>query len=144
MRPRLLLPVANLVASLLFVALREPARAGYLAELDAARRVGGWYMESGVDGMVACRELNSWSSFHGGESPAVMVLEAVNLPALVATGMSSIALDAGLAVADREGAYSSCALSWIMAGAFLVFASGQWYLVGWLLERVRQSTNSAA
>ena len=41
MRLRQVLPIANTLACVLFVALGEPAPADYLAEVDEARRNGG-------------------------------------------------------------------------------------------------------
>ncbi len=61
-RYRWLLPALNLTGCALFVMLRPPVPAEYLAEVDAVRRTGGLVINSSVSGMVACRQLTPGTS----------------------------------------------------------------------------------
>ena len=93
---------------------------------------------SGIDGMLACRNLYSWSDWHGGEAIGVKMLEVANLPALMATVIVSI-------VASRLGStISACGWSWVLAGVFLVFASAQWWPLGRAIDKRRKRAGCIA
>jgi hypothetical protein len=119
------LPAANAVACLLFVLLRQPISGEYLAEREAVHRRGGLYLQSGLNGTIACRSLYSWSEWHGGEAAAVKILETVNLPALLVAGVTDTVGLLGVAPL-----MSFCAWSWALASVFLAVSSVQWLLVG--------------
>jgi hypothetical protein len=119
--------VANAAACALFL-LREPAPQEYLAEVDAARRNGGMYLVSGIDGTLACRQIYSWSEWHGGETLGVKVLEVANLPALVVTGVVAFVGELGVA-----RVLTACTWSWLLAAVFIAAASLQWWIVGVLI-----------
>jgi hypothetical protein len=53
-RTRWALVLANLAACALFVALRPPAPPEYIADIAEARATGGFVINSGISGMVAC------------------------------------------------------------------------------------------
>jgi hypothetical protein len=130
---RRLLPAANLIACVLFVVLRAPAPAEYLAEVDDARRAGGIFINSGIVGTLACRMLHSWSSWHGGEALGVKILEVANLPALVVTAGAHV-----LGEVTVARVMSACGWSWLLAGVFMLVASVQWWLVGLALDHRRR------
>lgn len=123
------LVLSNAAACALFVILREPASPEYLAEVDAARQRGGMFSINTIDGTLACRNLYSWSEWHGGERFAVKALEMANAPALVTTGVFAFTGELGVA-----RAFSACTWSWLLAGVFIVAASVQWWLVGIALQ----------
>jgi hypothetical protein len=127
-----LLPAINLAGCALFVALRPPAPADYLAELDAAHRRGGFLLTSTVSGMVACRLLYPWDEWHGGEAPGVKLLVIVNAPAGAMTVGTRLLGEIGLA--QR---LSACAWSWVLAFVFAATASAQWWLIGTAVDAVR-------
>ena len=120
------LPIANLIACLLFVALREPPPDPYLAEMDAARQTGGILIDDSIWGMLACRTLSNWGPIHGGESLGVAVLEVLNLPSLLLTAFAGIFVD----VFGASRITSACAWSWMLAGVFIFLASAQWWFIG--------------
>jgi hypothetical protein len=123
-----LFPLANASACLLFVLLREPAPLQNLALIDNARWNGGLYNMDQTIGTVACRELNSWSEWHGGEASGVKILEVINLPAFALTGIADAVGEPSI---GRR--VSICRWSWVLAAVFLVAASVQWWLLGtWL------------
>lgn len=124
-RFRWLLPAINLAGCLLFIVLRPPVPAEYLAEEDAVRRTGGFVINSSVSGMVACRQLYPWDEWHGGEAVGVTLLEVVNAPAVAMTVGTSLVGEIGSA---RR--LSACTWSWILAAVFAVAASAQWWLIG--------------
>jgi hypothetical protein len=117
-RCRWLLPVLNLAGCALFVVLRPPVPADYLARLDEAHRAGGFLLTSTVSGMVACRLLHPWDEWHGGEAVGVKVLEVVNAPAVAMTVGTKLAGEIGPA---RR--LSACTWSWVLAVVFAVAAS---------------------
>jgi hypothetical protein len=127
-----LLPLTNVAACVLFIVLREPVPSAYLVPVDEARRQGGLYVVSGIDGMLACRNLYSWSDWHGGEALGVKVLEVANLPALVLTVIAA-AFSGDLFGLGRS--LSACHWSWVLASLFLLLASFQWWLIGSLGDR---------
>lgn len=132
-RYRWLLPALNLTGCALFVMLRPPVPAEYLAEVDAVRRTGGLVINSSVSGMVACRQLYPWDEWHGGEAAGVKLLEVVNAPAVAVTvGTTVLAGETGLA---RR--LSACAWSWVLATVFAVTASAQWWLAGIAIDAIR-------
>lgn len=132
---RRLLPAVNLIACVLFVVLREPASTHYLAEVDDARRAGGMFINSGIVGTLACRMLQFWSNWHGGEALGVKILEVVNLSALVVTAGAHI-----LGEITVAHLMSARRWSWLLAGVFLLVASAQWWLLGLALDhRLRRS-----
>ena len=98
------LTVANAAACLLFVLLREPVAADCLAELDAVQRRGGMVVNSGISGMVACRDLYPWSEWHGGEALGVKILEAANLPAVIVTAVVHLGGTVAGAIGSAERA----------------------------------------
>jgi hypothetical protein len=119
--------MANLVACALFVVLREPAD---LSAADADRRTGGMSFTSGIAGTLACRTLYSWSEWHGGEATGVKMLEVLNAPAL---GVTAVAHVVGEMTVART--MSACRWSWALTAVFLLIASIQWWLVGFVVER---------
>jgi hypothetical protein len=125
-----ILPFANLIFCALFVLLRQPAPVNYLRELDQARATDSIFETSGIIGTLACRNLYSWSEFHGGEALGVKVLEVVNAPALVVTAIASIVGEPGIA-----RLMTACRWSWVLAGVFLLASSVQWWLLGLRLDR---------
>jgi hypothetical protein len=125
------LPIANLVACLLFVVLREATPAWHLQEIERARQLGGVVIYDSVWGTLACRTLYSWSTFHGGEDIGVAALEVLNLPSLVLTVIGSV-IGEGSGLARLT---SACGWSWLLAGVFIVTASAQWWLVGTGFDR---------
>lgn len=127
------LPIANLVACLLFVVLREPTPVWHLQELDDVRQRGGVLIDDSALGTLACRTLYSWSTFHGGEALGVAALEVLNLPGLVLTAIAGVFGDA-CGVARLT---SACRWSWLLAGMFIALASVQWWLVGATIDRFR-------
>ena len=131
-RFRWLLPALNLAGCALFVVLRAPAPADYLARLDEAHRTGGFLLTSTVSGMVACRLLHPWDEWHGGEAVGVKLLEVVNAPAVAMTVGTRVAGEIGLA---RR--LSACAWSWVLAAVFAVTASAQWWLIGTAVDVAR-------
>src|SRR4029079_2479104 len=120
------LPLANLVACLLFVWLQKPAHPFYLQELDQARQRGATVFYDDIWGMLACRTLNNWGPIHGGEDLGVAVLEVLNLPSLLLTGFIAVITDASRAARIT----SACQWSWLLAGVFIVIASAQWWFIG--------------
>lgn len=136
MRYRVLLPICNAVACGLFVLLRAPLAPGYLAEVDAAWRNGAMHFDSGSGGVLACRSLNSWSSFHGGEHIGVKALEAVNVAPLVATGLVHVVAWVASASASDAPLASACTWSWGLAAVFILLATAQWLALGAVLDRV--------
>jgi hypothetical protein len=133
MRLRRVLPIANALACVLFVVLREPAPAAYLAEVDEARRNGGMFFNSAITGTLACRNLYPWSEWHGGEALGVKILEIANLPALILTAIAHL-LGEVLGIARLMLA---CQWSWILAVGFVLVASAQWWLVGTAVDRLK-------
>ncbi|MGH9311843.1 MAG: hypothetical protein ACRD1S_01470 [Vicinamibacterales bacterium] len=131
MRTGQVLAGANLAACVLFVLLREPAHPGYLADVDEARQAGGVFSISGIDGTIACRNLRSWSEWHGGEALGVKFLEVANLAPLLLTGIANVAAEI-LGVARR---LSACGWSWALAVLFVALSTTQWLLVGRLIEK---------
>jgi hypothetical protein len=131
-RYRWLLPAINLAGCALFVALRPPAPAEYLTELDEARRAGGFVLSSTVSGMVACRPLYPWNEWHGGEASSVKLVEIANAPALAMT--VGIWLVGEISFARGSPA---CAWSWVLAAVFAVAASAQWWLIGMAVDAAR-------
>jgi hypothetical protein len=131
MRLRRLLPIANALACMLFVVLREPA-AAYLAEVDEARRNGGVFFNSAITGTLACRNLYPWSEWHGGEALGVKLLEIANLPALISTAIADLLVE----VFGVARLMSACQWSWILAAGFVLVASTQWWLLGKALDRL--------
>jgi hypothetical protein len=122
--------LTNAAACLLFVVLRPPAPAEYLAEVDAARQAGGGMSTvNTVDGTLACRQLYSWSEWHGGERLPVKVLEVANAPALAVTAVFAAAGKLGVA-----RLFSACSWSWLLGGVFMIAASIQWWLAGIVIE----------
>ena len=117
------LPIANVIACVLFVLLREPAPASYLEEADRERVRGSMFVDDGVWGTLACRNLNNWGLIHGGEAIGVAALEVLNLPSLLVTGT------VGLFV-DVAGLVPTCRRSWLLAAVFVAVASAQWWWVG--------------
>lgn len=130
MRTGYVLAAANLAGCVLFVVLRQPAPAGYLADVDAARQAGGVFSVSGIDGTIACRLVHSWSEWHGGERLGVKILEAANLPALFAMGVAHLAAEI-FGIARR---LSACGWSWVLAFLFLALSSLQWLFLGGLAD----------
>jgi hypothetical protein len=131
----------NLAGCILFVLLRDPAPPAFLAEVDAARQAckstaaaHGWcvgiYSVSGIDGTIACRLLHSWSEWHGGERLGVKILEAVNVPALVATVV--VHLEGEIFGVSRR--LTACGWSWVLAVVFVVVSTAQWLVVGWFID----------
>jgi len=117
------LPIANVIACVLFVLLRQPAPAWYLDESDQARLRGSTILDDGVWGTVACRNLNNWGPIHGGEAIGVAMLEVLNLPSLLVTGIVGLFVDVG-------GLVPTCRWSWPLAAVFVVAASVRWWWVG--------------
>ena len=115
----------------MFVALREPPAAPYLAEMDAARQSGGILIDDSIWGMLACRTLGNWGPIHGGESLGVAVLEVLNLPSLLLTAFAAIFVD----VFGASRITSACAWSWLVAGVFMMLASAQWWMIGHAIDR---------
>jgi hypothetical protein len=138
-----ILPAANIVACSLFLLLRAPAPIEYLTEVDEARQRGAVVRVGGIVGTLACRNLYSWSEWHGGEALGVKVLEVINLPALVSTAAVGLIGEFGLARTS-----SACRWSWLLAGVFVLIASAQWWLLGFVIDRHRrrlsQKTEEAA
>ena len=132
MRLRRVLPIANVLACVLFVVLREPAPAAYLAEVDEARSSGGAFLTSAITGTLACRNLYPWSEWHGGEALGVKILEITNLPALIATAIAHLLGE----VFGIARLMSACQWSWILAVGFVLVSSAQWWLVGTALDRL--------
>jgi hypothetical protein len=132
MRLRRVLPLANALACVLFVVLREPAPVAYLAEVDEARRNGGMLFNSAITGILACRNLYPWSEWHGGEALGVKIVEIANLPALIPTAIAHV-LGEVLGIARLM---STCRWSWILAVGFFLLASTQWWLIGTALDRL--------
>jgi hypothetical protein len=130
-RFRWLLLASNAVACVFFVVVREPPAPEYLAEWESAHRTGGIFLNSAVDGMVACRPLYSWSDWHGGEALWVKSLEVANMPALALAGVFGAAGELGVA-----RMFPICTWSWILGGVFLVAASVQWWLAGVVIDNV--------
>jgi hypothetical protein len=128
---RRILPIANVVACLLFVLLREPASSAYLAEVDDARQRGGFVLDDAVWGTLACRTLHAWSPYHAGEELGVAALEVLNLPSLMATGITGFFADA-FGVARMT---SACRWSWMLAAVFMALASAQWWYIGRAIDR---------
>ena len=126
---RWLLLLSNAAAFALFVSLRDPPPAEYLAALDSAQRTGGLLLNSGIDAMLACRNLYSWSPWHGGETFAVKAYIVANAPALAFSALVDTVGRIG-----ATGIFSACRWSWIVAGFFLVAASVQWWSIGALIE----------
>lgn len=135
-RTRWALVLANLAACALFVALRPPASPDYIADVAAARASGGFAINSGISGMVACRLVYPWSEWHGGEALGVKLLEVANAPAVAVTMGVTIVGEMGLA---RQ--FSVCGWSWLLAGVFVGASSVQWWIVGaaveWVVRRVK-------
>jgi hypothetical protein len=131
MRTGYVLAAAHLAGCVLFVLLREPVHPLYLAEVDKARQDGGMYLTSGIDGTIACRNLYSWSEWHGGEALGVKVLEVANLPVLVFSVFAGAAGD----ISGIGRGMSACNWSWVVAFLFVALSTGQWLLVGWLIEQ---------
>jgi hypothetical protein len=144
-------PTLNLAACLLFIALREPAPAVYVAELDKAREhlrrcqgvCGEWYDNTAVMGFVAGRLLYSWSDWHGGEDTWVKVLVTVNLPAVVVTLAGEFVLGGhgNLSPLLRLSAVEE---SWVWGIVFASVASLQWWAVGRLLVAVWRNHRESA
>ena len=126
---RAVLPVVNLLAWALFLAVREPA-VDYLRIQEAAR-IGKRFEMSDVDPVttLAERPLNTWSRWHGGESSWVKLLEVPNLVPLVVT-----VTVVGIATVPFWEKLSVYSVSWARAAVFLFLSSLQWYLVGRRLE----------
>lgn len=125
------LPLANLIACLLFVWLQEPADPWYLQEVDQARQRGAMFDVDDIWGTLACRTLNNWGPIHGGEAIGVAVLEVLNLPSLLLTGFAGV-------IAESFGAArgtSACRWSWLLAGVFMTLASAQWWIIGHAIDR---------
>jgi hypothetical protein len=130
------LPIANLVACLFFILQREPTPLGHLAEIDKERQRGGILIDDSALGVLACRTLYAWSTFHGGEAIGVAALEVLNLPSLVLTAIAGVSGDAfGFARLT-----SACRWSWLLAGVFIGLASVQWWLVGTAIDRITSRT----
>lgn len=130
MRFQTILPLGNLISCALFVLLRPPAPAEYLREVDQARATGSIFENSAIVGTPACRNLYSWSEFHGGEALGVKILEVMNIPALAVTAVADLIGELGIARLT-----TACRWSWVLAGVFLVIASTQWWLLGARLDR---------
>ena len=132
-----LLPLANAIGCLLFLLLREPAPPQNLALIDNARRNGGLYAMDQTVGTVACRELNSWSEWHGGEALGVKILEAINLPVVLVTAVQSV-----LGEVELSKTMSACRWSWVLGAVFLVASTLQWWILGtWLDLGLRRFRN---
>ncbi len=130
------LPIVNLVACLMFVLLRAPTPQWHLAEIDKERQRGGVLIDDSAWGTLACRTLYAWSAFHGGERTDVAALEVANLPGLFLTAVAGSFGEAfGLA-----RLMSACRWSWLLAGVFIVLASGQWALIGIAIDRFASRT----
>ena len=131
------LPLANLIACLLFVWLREPASPWYLRELDQARLRGAMFDVDDIWGTLACRTLNNWGPIHGGEALGVAVLEVLNLPSLLLTGFIAVITEGSSAARLT----SACRWSWLLAGVFVVLASAQWWVIGRSIDARRGRLN---
>src|SRR5688500_18073931 len=127
---RTLLPLGNLISCALFVLLRQPAPTEYLREVDQARSSDSMFDISGIEGTLACRNLYSWSEFHGGEALGVKILEVMNVPALAVTAIAGFIGELGIARLT-----TACRWSWVLAGVFIVTGSAQWWLLGARLDR---------
>jgi hypothetical protein len=133
---RRILPAANVVACLLFVLLRAPAPIAYLTEIDEARQRGAVVDAGEIVGTLACRNLYSWSEWHGGEALGVKVLEVIDLPALVLT--AAVGLIGEFALARM---FSACRWSWLLAGIFVLVSTAQWWLLGFVIDRHRRRSS---
>lgn len=89
---------------------------------------------------VSAVALYPWSDWHGGEALGVKILEVANLPALIVTGTVHVA---GMVVGATR-LVPACGWSWILAGGFLAVASAQWWLVGLLVDRLRDRLKGVA
>jgi hypothetical protein len=137
---------SHLVACGLFLLFRTPVPAEWQATLDRERaeartRTGmSMSMTDAYLGHVACRQLRSWSTWHGGgEALGVKALEVLNLPAAVPTVITAALVDDSL----LHYRLSFCRSSWLDAGIFLFFSSIQWLVVGLLWDARSRSRRVA-
>jgi len=135
-RLSLLLCVVNWVAFLAFLIVRDPAiepqrEIGYSAGDETFQPLPSGHARSHIAG----RPLDTWNSWHGGESTFVKATEIANLPSLVVATI--VASPATHLLFPRSGSYYL--ESWVRAWIFVVVASAQWIGVGWLIGRMRRS-----
>ncbi len=142
MRQRLiiLIPcIVNWVACVAFIVSRPPMTA-LLDERDAARRSESIVLSSADPMMfIAERPLRQWNEWHGGESRWVKAVEVLNFPSLVAT---KAAIDRWSRFERLRGIGSSRSDSWVMAWAYLVLSSLQWFFIGMLIARLTTGRSS--
>ncbi len=115
--------VANLVAWVSLVGLRDPLPDSFFAERDEWLGPGAFYHSSVAPELViAGRPLWSWNEYHGGEILAVKALEVLNLPSLIVVALCD------LLVGDAFGVPTYLRSVFTFLG-LLVVTTLQWLLV---------------
>ena len=137
MRIAVVLTLLNYLAFGMFIAVR-PSAGDSLNKKDSESKRGEFSIISGEPyTYIADRPLRTWSEWHGGEHPAVKLLEVVNAPALFAAGALTPVVGLISGASEYHGS------SWVRAWLLVAAVPLQWLAVGRLVSTRGRKSRAA-